>query len=50
MATLRAQAAERRSEDRAKLLEAVIAHLDEGVLVLASDGTLRGPQPGGPQP
>jgi signal transduction histidine kinase len=39
-ATLRAQAAERRSDDRAKLLEAVIAHLDEGVLVLASDGTL----------
>ncbi len=40
VATERAQAAERRSEDRAKLLEAVIAHLDEGVLVLASDGTL----------
>ena len=39
-AALRAQAAERRSDDRAKLLEAVIAHLDEGVLVLASDGTL----------
>ncbi len=40
VATLRAQAAERRSDERAKLLEAVIAHLDEGVLVLASDGTL----------
>lgn len=39
-ATLRAQAAERRSDDRARLLEAVIAHLDEGVFVLASDGTL----------
>ncbi len=39
-ATVRAQAAERRSDARATLLEAVIAHLDEGVLVLASDGTL----------
>jgi signal transduction histidine kinase len=39
-ATQRARAAERRADDRARLLSAVIGHLDEGVFVLGSDGAL----------
>jgi signal transduction histidine kinase len=39
-ATERARAAERRADSRARLLSTVIARLDEGVFVLASDGTV----------